>query len=145
MPLLGLPNVVPATLDLWSPLFHSIWSRVCPVGSARPLGIGNHSTRLKGTHVMNSLVSLSTCLRSCACTVFAGALSMLLANTMVLAQEQSAPAIDRTAAATHDPVDTGSQAPARQEPERKPEPFAFADFTWLTGNPRTREAPLDTK
>src|SRR5437867_10840573 len=28
---------------------------------------------------------------------------------------------------------------------KKPEPFAFADFTWLTGNPRTRESPLDTK
>ena len=27
----------------------------------------------------------------------------------------------------------------------KPDPFAFADFTWLSGNPRTREAPLDTK
>ncbi len=25
------------------------------------------------------------------------------------------------------------------------EPFAFADFTWLTGNPRTRESPLETK
>ncbi len=26
----------------------------------------------------------------------------------------------------------------------KKEPFAFADFTWLTGNPRTTESPLDT-
>src|SRR5439155_59417 len=24
------------------------------------------------------------------------------------------------------------------------EPFAFADFTWLTGNARTKEAPMDT-
>ncbi len=29
--------------------------------------------------------------------------------------------------------------------EKKAEPFAFADFTWLTGNPRTKESPLDTK
>jgi hypothetical protein len=31
--------------------------------------------------------------------------------------------------------------------EKKPpaEPFAFADFTWLTGNPRTKEVPMDTK
>jgi hypothetical protein len=29
--------------------------------------------------------------------------------------------------------------------EKKAEPFAFADFTWLTGNPRTRESPLETK
>src|SRR5439155_25919168 len=27
----------------------------------------------------------------------------------------------------------------------KPEPFAFADFTWLSGNPRTKESPLDSK
>jgi hypothetical protein len=26
----------------------------------------------------------------------------------------------------------------------KPEPFAFADVTWLSGNPRTKESPLDT-
>ncbi len=26
-----------------------------------------------------------------------------------------------------------------------PEPFAFADFTWLNGNPRTKESPLDSK
>ena len=27
----------------------------------------------------------------------------------------------------------------------QPDPFAFADFTWLTGNPRTKDAPLDSK
>src|SRR5271170_3738184 len=27
----------------------------------------------------------------------------------------------------------------------KAEPFAFGDFTWLTGNPRIKEVPLDTK
>src|SRR5258705_664982 len=31
-----------------------------------------------------------------------------------------------------------SQAPASA-------PFAFADFTWLNGNPRTKQVPLDTK
>jgi hypothetical protein len=28
---------------------------------------------------------------------------------------------------------------------RKAEPFAFADFTWLTGNARTKDIPYDTK
>jgi Putative beta-barrel porin-2, OmpL-like. bbp2 len=28
---------------------------------------------------------------------------------------------------------------------QKAEPFAFADWTWLNGNPRTKESPLDTK
>jgi len=32
-----------------------------------------------------------------------------------------------------------------QEKAGKAEPFAFADFTWLTGNARTKESPMDTK
>ena len=31
-----------------------------------------------------------------------------------------------------------------QTPQKKPDPFAFADFTWLTGNPRTKVSPIDT-
>ena len=34
------------------------------------------------------------------------------------------------------------QAPAEA---KKAEPFAFADFSWLTGNPRTKESPLHSK
>jgi hypothetical protein len=34
-------------------------------------------------------------------------------------------------------------AAAPRNPTR--EPFAFADFTWPTGSPRTRESPIDTK
>jgi hypothetical protein len=37
-----------------------------------------------------------------------------------------------------------SQTSAPSEPEKKPDPFAFADFTWLTGNPRTKVSPIDT-
>src|SRR5215469_10176779 len=33
---------------------------------------------------------------------------------------------------------------ASARPE-KAAPFAFADFTWLNGNPRTKESPMDTK
>jgi len=29
--------------------------------------------------------------------------------------------------------------------QKKPDPFAFADFTWLSGNSRTRQSPLDTE
>jgi hypothetical protein len=36
------------------------------------------------------------------------------------------------------------EAQAAGEADRKPEPFVFADFTWLTGNPRTTSSPLDT-
>ena len=42
-----------------------------------------------------------------------------------------------------------SAAPGTQErvstKPAKAEPFAFADFTWLTGNARTKESPMDTK
>jgi len=50
--------------------------------------------------------------------------------------------------AVTDPAETGPtetvEAPAAATPA-KPEPFAFADWTWLTGNPRTKESPLATK
>jgi hypothetical protein len=35
-------------------------------------------------------------------------------------------------------------ASATQNKEKR-EPFAFADFTWLTGNPRTKESPINTE
>lgn len=34
--------------------------------------------------------------------------------------------------------------PATTAPPKKTEPFAFADFTWLTGNPRTKDLPLSS-
>jgi Putative beta-barrel porin-2, OmpL-like. bbp2 len=47
----------------------------------------------------------------------------------------------------------GQQTAAGQEASAKPaqpaepaaQPFAFADFTWLNGNSRTKESPIDTK
>ena len=37
-------------------------------------------------------------------------------------------------------------APAEPAAETKPaEPFAFADWTWMNGNARTKDSPLDTK
>jgi len=39
------------------------------------------------------------------------------------------------------------QVPVPRVPaeSKQAEPFAFADFTWLTGNPRTKDLPLNTK
>jgi hypothetical protein len=47
-----------------------------------------------------------------------------------------------------DPQPSKGQTDAASQIESKPakaEPFAFADFTWLTGNARTKEVPMDTK
>jgi hypothetical protein len=41
-------------------------------------------------------------------------------------------------------LSAGAQADPGPESTERKEPFAFADFTWLTGNPRTTESPLDT-
>jgi len=38
-----------------------------------------------------------------------------------------------------------SQQTAPAPSNEKPAPFSFADFTWLTGNPRIKEVPFDTK
>src|SRR5438270_5894842 len=50
-----------------------------------------------------------------------------------LTQETSQPATGKSAT-------NPSTAPTEAE-----EPFAFADFTWLNGNSRTKESPLDSK
>ncbi len=42
------------------------------------------------------------------------------------------------------PQATEKNAPSTGKPG-KAEPFTFADFTWLNGNPRTKDVPLDTK
>jgi hypothetical protein len=47
-----------------------------------------------------------------------------------------------------DPQTSKGQTATASQTESKPakaEPFAFADFTWLNGNARTKELPLDTK
>ncbi len=44
-----------------------------------------------------------------------------------------------------DPAEQAAAPAAAVQEIKKPDPFAFADFTWLSGNPRTKESPLDTK
>jgi len=43
------------------------------------------------------------------------------------------------------PVAAQTAAIATTEKPTASAPFAFADFTWLNGNPRTKDVPLDTK
>lgn len=45
-------------------------------------------------------------------------------------------------AATNVSVAATAAVPA---PKAKAEPFAFGDFTWLNGNPRTKDVPMDTR
>ncbi len=42
-------------------------------------------------------------------------------------------------------ADTGAVTNAASGPAKKPDPFAFADFTWLTGNSRQKSALIDSK
>ena len=43
------------------------------------------------------------------------------------------------------PVQTVTEISPPASKPAKAEPFAFADFTWLNGNARTKESPMDTK
>jgi Putative beta-barrel porin-2, OmpL-like. bbp2 len=54
--------------------------------------------------------------------------------------EQPVPAVLRSTQLT---AGVGQPAPAPKP--KAPEPFAFGDFTWLNGNSRTTESPIDTK
>jgi len=54
----------------------------------------------------------------------------------------SSMATARLTSETHNHPTENAESPRKPA---KAEPFAFADFTWLNGNPRTKEVPLDTK
>ena len=77
----------------------------------------------------------------------AAALTLGLAGQPLLVAAQTgdqptpAPAADQSTHAQSAPTQ-GTTGGSRKT---KPDPFAFADFTWLTGDPRTKESPIDSK
>jgi len=64
-------------------------------------------------------------------------------NEAAAAISSSAVVSPTTSLVVEKPISTTPAVPAQSG--AKTEPFAFADFTWLNGNPRTKEIPLDTK
>ena len=50
-----------------------------------------------------------------------------------------------TSAASAVKTQAETEQTAATEKDAKAEPFAFADWTWMNGNPRSKESPLDTK
>jgi hypothetical protein len=65
----------------------------------------------------------------------------LYRDLTVMAQIQPPPAPTTVVTA---PVPATPSSAATAKP-KAPEPFAFGDFTWLNGNARTTESPIDTK
>src|SRR5882724_10269419 len=66
-------------------------------------------------------------------------------ETQLKAKDDAPAAPSAPVAAAVGPIET---VKANDPSESKPtgeEPFAFADWIWLTGNPRNKAAPLDTK
>jgi len=55
------------------------------------------------------------------------------------------PAASVETVATTPPSQTDTQQQKTVAAKRKAEPFTFADFTWLNGNARTKDVPMDTK
>src|ERR1039458_1403540 len=59
-----------------------------------------------------------------------------------------APAVHSTAevgSAAQAPAEGSLQQQAKPGKPEKPAPFSFADFSWLNGNSRIKDVPLDTK
>ena len=70
------------------------------------------------------------------------------------AQAQPSAEVASSSAATHSVLEqaSGAQAPAAESalqtpPEKKgrPDPFSYADWTWLNGNSRVKDLPFDSK
>jgi len=59
----------------------------------------------------------------------------------------TSPAVVTTAATVVTPAPASEAVSETSAPPeaKRPDPFSFADWTWLNGNPRIKEAPLDTK
>jgi len=53
--------------------------------------------------------------------------------------------VSKTATAVGVQPQSMEKNPTGTAKPEKAQPFAFADFTWLNGNPRTKDIPLDTK
>ena len=70
---------------------------------------------------------------------------MIMAVAMAGLASHAAAQVGQTgsAGATREAAPVAAAVPASASPTA--EPFTFADFTWLSGNPRTKESPLDTK
>ncbi|MBZ5587654.1 MAG: porin [Acidobacteriia bacterium] len=49
------------------------------------------------------------------------------------------------ASSSQTPAALAESEAAKPPAPKAADPFAFADFTWLNGNPRTKESPLDSK
>jgi hypothetical protein len=77
-----------------------------------------------------------------ASAAVANAMSVTPAPTGAGAITNAIPAEKIVAAVSPQTTEKG-RAGAAKSPAA--EPFAFADFTWLTGNARTKESPMDTK
>jgi len=75
-------------------------------------------------------------------TIVALAVAVLATVPHARAQENSSTKPESADKSASAPQATSVSA---QQEAKKAEPFAFADFTWLSGNPRTKEAPLDSK
>ncbi|HEX3119586.1 MAG TPA: outer membrane beta-barrel protein [Candidatus Acidoferrum sp.] len=62
-------------------------------------------------------------------------------------ESTSVAATSKTSSVAMDPSLDAAVAIGAHDPgkPKKAEPFAFADWTWMNGNPRTKDIPLDTK
>jgi hypothetical protein len=77
-----------------------------------------------------------------ASAAVASAAGVTPASTAAEANANVIPAEKVVASGTPQTTEKGKSGAAKAPAT---EPFAFADFTWLTGNARTKESPMDTK
>src|SRR6266403_1479518 len=86
--------------------------------------------------------SQSGSLSSAASAAVASATGVTPAPTAAEANANVIPAEKVLASVSPQALEKGKSGAAKAPAT---EPFAFADFTWLTGNARTKESPMDTK
>ncbi len=95
--------------------------------------------------ILEKINQLQSQLDELRASLTAGRRDEISTTTPATSTPTSAPSPAAPTTAPLPPVERPAAETADATPPKKAEPFAFADFTWLTGNARTKDSPLDSK
>jgi putative OmpL-like beta-barrel porin-2 len=110
-----------------------------PGANAAPGATGSTTVNTTNTEILKELQQM----RARIAELEAQLKAQSGAATESSSQQQSKPANASYVVKSTSP--SADEQETRQEVKKPAEPFAFADFTWLTGSPRTKEPAFDSK
>jgi hypothetical protein len=102
-----------------------------------------NATTVTNAEVLVELERMRTRIQELEAQLKAQSGTTVVAASTAVAESSSQPLT--ASLATASPSKGSAEQPQQAEKKKPAEPFAFADWTWLNGNARTKEIPVDTK